>query len=125
MDAVIPREQVIGQDAANARLDVAIEGMTCASCVSRVERTIRKVPGVSDVAVNLGTEHARIAFRGKPDAAALAGAVKEAGYAVPETYSSGEWRLASLNRPADPNGACTSAVKDWNGNDGGGDHHRS
>jgi Cu+-exporting ATPase len=79
MDAVTPREQVVGQGAANAGLDVGIEGMTCASCVGRVERTIRKIPGVSDVEVNLGTEHARIAFSGKLDAAALAEAVRGAG----------------------------------------------
>jgi Cu+-exporting ATPase len=84
MDAVTPREQVAGRGEAHAGFEVGIEGMTCASCVSRVEKTIRKVPGVSDVAVNLGTERARIGFSGKSDAAALAGAVREAGYAIPE-----------------------------------------
>lgn len=84
MDAVTPREQVAGRGEAHAGFEVGIEGMTCASCVSRVEKTIRKVPGVSDVAVNLGTERARIGFTGKSNAAALAGAVREAGYAIPE-----------------------------------------
>jgi len=41
-------------------LDFAIDGMTCASCVSRVEKAIRRVPGVAAVAVNLGTERARV-----------------------------------------------------------------
>lgn len=42
--------------------DVAIGGMTCASCVGRVERALRKVPGVQDATVNLATESARIHF---------------------------------------------------------------
>ncbi len=62
-------------------LDFGIEGMTCASCVGRVERAIKRVPGVSEVSVNLATERARIAYDGQPDtAAALIGAVSDAGY---------------------------------------------
>ncbi len=41
-------------------LDLSIGGMTCASCSGRVERALRKLPGVLDVAVNLATESARI-----------------------------------------------------------------
>ena len=64
-------------------LDVGIEGMTCASCVRRVERAVAKVPGVSGVSVNLATERARVAYDGKPGtAAALVEAVKQAGYAA-------------------------------------------
>ena len=37
------------------RLDVGISGMTCGSCVGRVERAIRAVPGVAEVSVNLAT----------------------------------------------------------------------
>lgn len=43
-------------------LDLAIAGMTCASCTGRVERALRKVPGVHDATVNLATESARIRF---------------------------------------------------------------
>jgi Cu+-exporting ATPase len=41
-------------------LDIGIGGMTCASCVARVERALKKVPGVAGVAVNLATESARV-----------------------------------------------------------------
>ena len=44
-------------------LDLGIGGMTCASCVRRVERAIQQVPGVQSVSVNLATETARIAFK--------------------------------------------------------------
>ncbi|WP_211115684.1 heavy metal translocating P-type ATPase [Arenibaculum pallidiluteum] len=66
---------------AAAEIDLGIGGMTCASCVGRVERAIRKVPGVADVAVNLATERAHVAFAGSvPDTAAVVQAVQKAGY---------------------------------------------
>ena len=42
--------------------DIGIGGMTCASCVARVERAIAKVPGVQSVSVNLATESARVTW---------------------------------------------------------------
>ena len=62
-------------------LDLGIGGMTCASCVSRVEKALKKVPGVQDATVNLATESARI--RVSPGAqmeALLRRAVRDAGY---------------------------------------------
>jgi Cu+-exporting ATPase len=44
-------------------LDFAIDGMTCASCSSRLERALGKVAGVEDASVNLATEKARITVR--------------------------------------------------------------
>ena len=55
-----------------------IEGMTCASCVGRVERALRAVPGVNEAVVNLATERATI--RGTADLPALVAAVSKAGY---------------------------------------------
>ena len=43
-------------------VDIGIGGMTCASCVSRVERALKKVPGVTEASVNIATESARITF---------------------------------------------------------------
>ncbi|MBS0561393.1 MAG: heavy metal translocating P-type ATPase [Proteobacteria bacterium] len=60
-------------------VDLTIEGMTCASCVSRVERALRAQPGVSDAAVNLATERARVTGSAL-DAMALSEAVRRAGY---------------------------------------------
>nr|WP_279379364.1 heavy metal translocating P-type ATPase [Sphingosinicella humi] len=58
-----------------------IEGMTCASCVGRVERAIRQVPGVSNVAVNLATERAEVTFDDEDsDIGTVAEAVFKAGY---------------------------------------------
>ncbi len=59
-----------------AEIDIGIEGMTCASCVRRVEKALSGVPGVVDASVNLGTERARIALADNADAAALTEAVE-------------------------------------------------
>ncbi|URF04186.1 heavy metal translocating P-type ATPase [Cupriavidus campinensis] len=64
-------------------IDLNIADMTCASCVGRVERALRAVPGVEDAQVNLATERAAVTVqRGAVDAAALADAVSRAGYAA-------------------------------------------
>lgn len=61
-------------------LELTIEGMTCASCVGRVERALLKVPGVRSASVNLANERARIEAAGSLDSAALIKAVEAAGY---------------------------------------------
>jgi len=63
---------------------IAIDGMTCASCVGRVEKAIARVPGVLKASVNLATERADIAFSGPPDVPAVIAAVRHAGYGVEE-----------------------------------------
>ncbi|MBS1183848.1 MAG: heavy metal translocating P-type ATPase [Proteobacteria bacterium] len=62
----------------DARIELAVEGMTCASCVGRVERALKAVPGVAEASVNLATERATIT--GSAEAAALITAVETAGY---------------------------------------------
>lgn len=56
-----------------------IEGMSCASCVGRVEKALLKVPGVQTASVNLATERATIAA-GSADIDTLIAAVAKAGY---------------------------------------------
>jgi len=73
--------QITGQEAP-VRRELEIEGMTCASCVRRVERALSTVPGVAEVMVNLATGKAEVVPAGPagPDMAALADAVRAAGY---------------------------------------------
>jgi P-type Cu+ transporter len=62
-------------------LDLGIGGMTCASCVTRVEKALRKVPGVMDASVNLATESARVRYVPADQMEArLRRAVRDAGY---------------------------------------------
>ena len=60
---------------------MSIEGMTCASCVARVEKALAKVPGVASAEVNLATETAQVQWLGAAaDIPALTAAVEKAGY---------------------------------------------
>jgi Cu+-exporting ATPase len=64
-----------------APIDIGIGGMTCASCVARVEKALKKLPGVQEATVNLATESARvIVAAGGPEEARLRRAVRDAGY---------------------------------------------
>ncbi|MEO5325377.1 heavy metal translocating P-type ATPase [Mesorhizobium sp. CC13] len=65
------------------RQSFPIEGMTCASCVRRVELAIAKVPGVTSAAVNLATESADVTFDRSVESGAVISAIQGAGYAVP------------------------------------------
>ncbi|MFW2354375.1 heavy metal translocating P-type ATPase [Hydrogenophaga sp.] len=68
---------------APAQIDLGIGGMTCASCVLRVEKALKKQPGVLDATVNLATESARVLLKEgeTPESAArIKRAVRDAGY---------------------------------------------
>ena len=66
-----------------SELSLPIEGMTCASCVNRIERFLRKTPGVETATVNLATETATIRYHPEvADRTALVGAIESAGYDV-------------------------------------------
>lgn len=69
-------------------IDLAIEGMTCASCVARVERKLGKLPGVK-AEVNLALESAHVTLSQPTDDAALLRAVEAAGYTATITDRSG------------------------------------
>lgn len=64
------------------QFDLPIDGMTCASCAGRVEKTLAKVTGVNSVSVNLATERARVEAPAD-SLPALVDAVQQAGYSVP------------------------------------------
>lgn len=78
MDAV----QQAGYSVPQQSLELSIDGMTCASCVGRVERALTKVPGVKSVSVNLANERAHLELLGQVDPQTLIGAVTKAGYSA-------------------------------------------
>ncbi len=61
-------------------LDIPVLGMTCASCVGRVEKAIRAAPGVKSASVNLAAERARVEIDDAGSAAAVTQAIRSAGY---------------------------------------------
>jgi Cu+-exporting ATPase len=84
-------------------LRLSVEGMTCASCVGRVERVLRAQPGVIGAAVNLAARRAQVTiWAGSVTAAGLAAAVTRAGYAASAAEAPGPdarvSELAALRR---------------------------
>lgn len=65
---------------ASQPIELSIEGMTCASCVGRVEKALKKVEGVQQANVNLATERAWVQGNAQVQSSDLIQAVKKAGY---------------------------------------------
>ena len=81
-------------------IELAIDGMTCASCVARVEKALKAVPGVTEATVNLATERASV--RGTADAQALVAAIASAGYpARPVSRASSDSDAAAQRKDAE------------------------
>ncbi len=87
-----------------AEATVGVKGMTCASCVARVERRVGKVPGVLEVSVNLSTEKAHVRYLpGAAGPADIAEAIRQAGYepveeAAAQAGTAGESEARALAR---------------------------
>ncbi|WP_225591618.1 heavy metal translocating P-type ATPase [Stenotrophomonas sp. STM01] len=86
---------------APAPVELVIEGMTCASCVGRVERALKAVPGVQSASVNLATERASVQGDAALDAGALIAAVARAGYTASRVDPAGASEDAQAQRHAD------------------------
>jgi len=88
-DALARAVEKAGYRVAETTTELAVHGMTCASCVGHVEKALKAVPGVIDAAVNLATEKATVRhLDGAVAPAALIAAVNAAGYRA-EAASSG------------------------------------
>jgi len=77
----------------SVRRELDIEGMTCASCVRRVERALAAVPGVEAVSVNLATGRAEVTAAAEVADQDLEQAVERAGYSVRRLSTSTNVRL--------------------------------
>jgi Cu+-exporting ATPase len=90
-----------GYEITGDTVSLSISGMTCASCAGRVEKALKKVPGVTEASVNLTTEKAHIKSSGGVTADALIAAVRKAGYE------------AALAEPATPAPKPGDALPAW------------
>ncbi len=91
--SIVSAVQAAGYQPRIEVVKLAVEGMTCASCVGRVERALKAVPGVLEGAVNLAAESATVqAAAGTVTAAQLIAAVGQAGYAARIAAGSSEER---------------------------------
>ena len=90
----------------SAEIQLPIEGMSCASCVNRIERFLRKTPGVAEASVNLATEVATVRYL--PEIAGLdelERAIEAAGYEVRQLPKATDGTQASLVDEADAEAA--------------------
>ncbi len=79
--ALVEAVRGAGCEVSARRAEIGVEGMTCASCVNRVEKAIASVPGVLTASVNLATERATVELVGGEDRLAeVEAAVTRAGY---------------------------------------------
>ena len=77
---VIQAIKSAGYEVASETLELGVAGMTCASCVNRVEKAISAVPGVVSAAVNLATERATVKAVGGTPLSSIEAAIRKAGY---------------------------------------------
>ncbi|MBD9375081.1 copper-translocating P-type ATPase [Rhizobium sp. ARZ01] len=91
MSAVAEAVRAAGYGVSEETLEFPVEGMTCASCIGRVEKALKSVPGVIDATANLANEHARVRFlRGAVTFDDLSAAIEKTGYhAARETAATG------------------------------------
>ncbi len=83
-------------------LEFAVRGMTCASCVGRVERALAKLPGVLEARVNLASERALVRYvPASTGIAEFRRAVADAGYEVPEQAAGGAEAAGNAQRERD------------------------
>ena len=78
--ALIQAVEKAGFGVAQKKIELNIEGMTCASCVARVEKALKKIPEVIDAKVNLATEKATVTALERVQTTALAKSVEKAGF---------------------------------------------
>ncbi|SNY40792.1 Cu+-exporting ATPase [Pseudomonas sp. LAMO17WK12:I6] len=82
LPALMEAVERAGYSVPQQTVELNIDGMTCASCVGRVERALNKVPGVKSVSVNLANERAHLELLGQVDIQSLLDAVSKAGYSA-------------------------------------------
>ena len=80
LEQLVAAVSAAGYQVPSERLELAITGMTCASCAGRIERALAQQPGVMAVSVNLATERAQLQVLPGTEPKALLQAVSQAGY---------------------------------------------
>ncbi|MCD0164051.1 heavy metal translocating P-type ATPase [Deinococcus sp. 12RED42] len=87
-DVLLAKIKDVGYEPLVSTAELGIQGMTCASCVGRVERALKKVDGVLSASVNLATERASVTYLpASVSPGQLKAAIREAGYEVLEAQA--------------------------------------
>lgn len=81
------------------RIDLHVEGMTCAACVRRIEKALQSADGIQEAKVNLVTRIATVTFNPRSASrATVIAAIQKAGYDVPEISPANDQRVALAER---------------------------
>ena len=99
--AALQAVEKAGYGVALRSTELRISGMTCASCAGRVEKALKRVPGVLQASVNLTLEQAYVQALESVSFATLAAAIKKAGYS------------AHMPEQADNLAAAPQSLPDW------------
>jgi Cu+-exporting ATPase len=103
---LIERVEKVGYGVPTSTIELPITGMTCANCVATVEKGLKKLPGITDVSVNLATEKATVKYvPGTVDRREMVKQVEKIGYGVVEAAADEEMedaeraaRMAEVHR---------------------------
>jgi Cu+-exporting ATPase len=94
--ALIERVRAAGYDVVSAHADLPVLGMTCANCARAIERALRKLPGITEAAVNYASERAAVTYvPGLVGVRDMVAAVRKAGYDVPTAAGAGADRATA------------------------------
>ena len=96
LDELLAAVEQAGYKVPAQRLELAIDGMTCASCAGRIERALNKLSAVRHVSVNLASERASVELLAGTSSQALLDAIAQAGYSA---------RLLDAPQPQTPENA--------------------
>jgi Cu+-exporting ATPase len=91
LERLVHAVESAGYQVPSERLELNLQGMTCASCAGRIERALAKQPGVLSVSVNLASERAQVQIVRGLDPQTLLSALQQAGYSA---------NLVDAERPA-------------------------
>ncbi len=81
---LVQKIEGIGYHVPTHKVELAVEGMTCAACVNRIEKKLKKTPGVTEASVNLANERATVTFQGGVETSEIIKAIESLGYKASE-----------------------------------------
>jgi Cu+-exporting ATPase len=86
---MVERVRQAGYNVTVAHAEIPLLGMTCANCANTIERTLKKLPGMTGVNVNFASEHASVDYvPGAVSIADMVSSIRKAGYDVPTANTS-------------------------------------
>jgi Cu+-exporting ATPase len=99
----------------NHSIEFLVGGMSCAACVGRIERAVKKIPGVTDVSVNLATQRAVVSLASSSEVTSqqIADAIIQSGYSATEVQKKADQQQSIKDSEGFSNQELTSLGRDF------------